>query len=85
MAEHPSRIEDDLLDFFEDLENRSGKEVPAGVNLLPDGCHRVQITLYQDSGDISEVFTFPNGFDNKARADVEAWLEIYYDDPAPTS
>jgi hypothetical protein len=81
MAQQPSRIEDDLLDFFEELEQRAGKDVNTGVKLLPERGGRVQITLYQDSGGISEVFTFPNGLDIKARAAVEAWLEFYYDDP----
>jgi hypothetical protein len=45
----------------------------------------VQITLHQDSGDVSEIFTFPNGLDSKARADVEAWLEFYCDDLEPAN
>lgn len=85
MALQPLKIEDELLDLFEELELRAGKEVNTGVKLLPDGANRVQITLYQDGGDVSEVFTFPNGLDSKARAEVEAWIDFYKDDPEPTN
>ena len=81
MAQQPSGIEADLLNFFEELEETAGKEVNTGVKRLPDSDNKVQITLYQDGGDVSEVFTFPNGLDSKAKADVEAWLEFYSDDP----
>jgi hypothetical protein len=83
VAGQPSKIETDLIDFFEELEEITGKGVSAGVKLLPDGPDRVQITVYQDSGDVSEIFTFPNGLDDTARERVEEWLEFYYEDSEP--